>query len=142
MYTQAVAEMPQPVDTIYLDPIVGPTRLYDRNGQTLLFSVQDPLGDQRAWIPLDSLPPYVIDATLLMEDPGFLTRPRPGLLSAPIKLWQNALSGPLPMDRKPSKFEVLEKITHGCRVPLARVREATRDGGRIFAEVAAELDRE
>ena len=43
--------------------------------------------------------------------------------------------GPLPMDRKPSKFEVLEKITHGCRVPLARVREETRGGGRIFPEV-------
>ncbi|HEY1491224.1 MAG TPA: molybdopterin-dependent oxidoreductase [Steroidobacteraceae bacterium] len=43
--------------------------------------------------------------------------------------------GPLPMDVKPSKFEVLEKITHGCRVPLARVRDETRDGGRIFTEV-------
>ena len=38
------------------------------------------------------------------------------------------------MDRKPTKFEVLEKITHGCRVPLARVRDETRDGGRIFAQ--------
>jgi anaerobic selenocysteine-containing dehydrogenase len=44
--------------------------------------------------------------------------------------------GPLPMARKPDKFEVLERITHGCRVPLARVREATRDGGRIFPEAA------
>ncbi len=43
--------------------------------------------------------------------------------------------GPLPMDVKPTKFEVLEKITHGCRVPLARVRAETRDGGRIFSEV-------
>jgi anaerobic selenocysteine-containing dehydrogenase len=42
--------------------------------------------------------------------------------------------GPLPLDRKPSKFEVLEKITHGCRVPLARVRAETREGGRIFPE--------
>jgi hypothetical protein len=24
------------------------------------------------------------------------------------------------MDRKPDKFTVLEHITHGCRVPLAR----------------------
>jgi membrane peptidoglycan carboxypeptidase len=98
MYSQAVAAMPAPLDTIYLDPIVGPTQLYDRSGQTLLFSVQDPLGDERAWVPLESLPPYVVDATLLMEDPGFLTRTRPGLPSALVKLWQNAFSGPLPVD--------------------------------------------
>ncbi len=48
--------------------------------------------------------------------------------------------GPLPMDRKPEKFEVLEKITHGCRVPLARVRAATRDGGRIFSEVQLRVE--
>jgi membrane peptidoglycan carboxypeptidase len=98
MYTQAVVGMPAPLDTIYLDPIVGPTQLYDRSGQTLLFSVQDPLGDERAWVSLDSLPQYVVNATLLMEDPDFLTRSRPGLPSAMVKLWQNALSGPLPID--------------------------------------------
>src|SRR4029450_10648846 len=48
--------------------------------------------------------------------------------------------GSLPMDRKPSKFEVLEKITHGCRVPLARVREMTREGGRIFSEAELRVE--
>ena len=48
--------------------------------------------------------------------------------------------GSLPMDRKPSKFEVLEKTTHGCRVPLARVREMTREGGRIFAEAELRVE--
>jgi anaerobic selenocysteine-containing dehydrogenase len=40
------------------------------------------------------------------------------------------------MDRKPTKFEVLERTTHGSRVPLARVRAETRDGGRVFADTA------
>ena len=48
--------------------------------------------------------------------------------------------GPLPMDRKPTKFEVLEKITHGCRVPLAQVRAQTRDGGRVFAQAALRVE--
>lgn len=48
--------------------------------------------------------------------------------------------GPLPMDRKPDKFEVLEHITYGCRVPLARVREETREGGRIFAEATLRVE--
>lgn len=98
MYAQAVRALPEPLDTIYLDPIVGPTQLYDRSGETLLFSVQDPLGDERSWIALDSLPSYVVDATLLMEDPGYLTRARSGLPSAMVKLWQNTFNGPLPGD--------------------------------------------
>jgi len=48
--------------------------------------------------------------------------------------------GPLPMDRKPDKFTVLEHITHGCRVPLARVREETRDGGRVFTDAALRVE--
>lgn len=98
LYAQAVRDLPEPLDTIYLDPIVGPTQLYDRTGQALLFSVQDPLGDERAWVSLESLPPHVTEATLLMEDPDFLTRPRAGVMSALVKLWQNALNGPLPME--------------------------------------------
>lgn len=47
--------------------------------------------------------------------------------------------GPLPMDRKPTKFEVLERITHGSRVPLARVRDATRAGGRVFSEATVRV---
>lgn len=95
MYAQAARALPQPLDTIYLDPIVGPTQLLDRSGQVRLFSVQDPLGDQRAWVALETLPPYVIDATLLAEDPAFLERPRAGLPAALVRLWENTLAGPV-----------------------------------------------
>ena len=98
MYGRATQDLPDPQATIYLDPIVGPTELYDHNGDTLIFSVQDPLGDQRQWTPLESLPSYLIDATLLMEDPGFLTRPRPGMGQGLARLWQNFVEGPLPID--------------------------------------------
>ena len=98
MYSRATENLPDPQATIYLDPIVGPTELYDRSGAALLFSVQDPLGDQRQWIPLESLPPYLVDATLLMEDPNFLTRPQAGLVQGMAKLWQNYVDGPLPID--------------------------------------------
>ncbi|MEM1113964.1 MAG: molybdopterin-dependent oxidoreductase [Pseudomonadota bacterium] len=39
-------------------------------------------------------------------------------------------NGPIDMADKPSKFELLENITQGSRVPLATIREA--DGGRVF----------
>jgi anaerobic selenocysteine-containing dehydrogenase len=42
---------------------------------------------------------------------------------------------PLPMDRRPSKYELTEILTQGSRVPLATVRALTEEqGGRIFAE--------
>lgn len=38
--------------------------------------------------------------------------------------------GPLDLDSKPSKFEVLENITRGSKVPLADIR--AQDGGHVF----------
>ncbi|MBE0597894.1 MAG: molybdopterin-dependent oxidoreductase [Desulfuromonadales bacterium] len=40
--------------------------------------------------------------------------------------------GRLPLDKKPTTFQVLEMITAGARIPLAEIRAATRAGGRIF----------
>ena len=98
LYAQAVSRLPTPQETIYLDPIIGPTRLYDSSGQTLIFSVQDPLGDERAWITLDQLPSYVVPATLLMEDPDFLDGGRFDPLQTLGKLWLNIIDGPLTTD--------------------------------------------
>lgn len=80
---------------------------------------------------------------------GAVVEPPPGTLDEWEFFWELAqrlgteiptAGGPLPMDRRPSKFEVLEKITHGCRVPLARVREETRDGGRVFPEAEVRVE--
>lgn len=98
VYAQSVVGLPQPQDTIYLDPIIGPTRLYARDGQTLLFSVQDPLGDQRAWVTIDTLPSYLPLATLVMEDPDFLDTNRFDPLTTLIKLWDNIIAGPTSAD--------------------------------------------
>lgn len=43
--------------------------------------------------------------------------------------------GPLDMEHKPSKFEVLEKITAKSKVPLSAIR--AQAGGHVFAEVSA-----
>lgn len=98
VYAQSIGGLPEPEDTIYLDPIVGPTSLYARDGQTLLFSVQDPLGDERAWVSLDSLPAYIAQATLFMEDPDFLSAARFDPVLTLVNLWNNILAGPTPAD--------------------------------------------
>lgn len=43
--------------------------------------------------------------------------------------------GVLPLDRKPSKFEVFETMLHGMAVPLDKIRAATKGrGGQYFPE--------
>jgi len=78
-----------------------------------------------------------------------IVKPEPAMINEWEFYWELAqrlgtpirtAGGDLPLDRKPSTFEVLEKITHGCRVPLARIREETRDGGKVFPEAAVRVD--
>ncbi len=98
IYWQAIQGLPAPRDSVALDPVIGATELYDRSGQTLLFSVQDPLGDQREWVTLDSLPAYVVDATLVWEDPDFLSTARFNAFTAVTRLWSSVLNGTTPPD--------------------------------------------
>jgi anaerobic selenocysteine-containing dehydrogenase len=82
--------------------------------------------------------PYARYAEALLEPPGDVIDEWEFFwgLARRLDIAIATAGGPLPLERKPSKFEVLEKITHGCRVPLARVRAETRAGGRIFPEAA------
>jgi membrane peptidoglycan carboxypeptidase len=98
-YVQGMQMVPVPQETIYLDPVIGPTELYDRDGQILLFTVQDPLGDERAWLPLDEMPPYLVEATLLAEDPDFLTTTYFDAIATFSRLWDNLIAdNPPPND--------------------------------------------
>lgn len=91
LYGQAVALMPSPADTIYLDPIIGPTDLFDRAGETLLYSVQDPLGNERVWLDIETLPPYVVEATLQMHDADYLQAGAFNLQHTLTQLWRYIL---------------------------------------------------
>jgi anaerobic selenocysteine-containing dehydrogenase len=86
--------------------------------------------------------PYAHYAEALLEAPGEVIDEWEFYWQLARRLGTPILTagGPLPQDRCPSKFEVLERITHGCRVPLARVRDATRDGGRMFDEAALRVE--
>src|SRR5262245_41403987 len=72
IYLDAVKNLPAPQESLSSGPVFGTTELYDRTGQTLLLADQS--GQERTWVTLDSLPSHVLQATLLAEDPNFLTR--------------------------------------------------------------------
>lgn len=98
VYTQAIRGMPTPAQTTFISAAIGPTRLYDRTGNTLLYTVQDPLGDDRTWVSLADLPSYVADATLLVEDHDFLGTGGFDFTRALGRLWRNILFGPIEAD--------------------------------------------
>ncbi len=94
VYFNAIDGLPSPVETTFLESD-GITRLTDSTGRTTLFTVSDPLGSAREWIRLDSLPPFVLDATLIVEDPAFLETTQFNLAATVALLWQNIMDGPI-----------------------------------------------
>lgn len=51
------------------------TRIYARDGQTLLYELVDPLGGKRTVVPFDRIPQSLKDATIAVEDANFYQNP-------------------------------------------------------------------
>jgi 1A family penicillin-binding protein len=51
------------------------TRIYARDGQTLLYELADPNGGRRTVVPFDRIPQTLKDATIAVEDAGFRQNP-------------------------------------------------------------------
>ena len=115
LYAQAASHLPPPSETLYLDPLIGVTRLTDRSGNTLLYAVEDPLGSQRHWLELADLPPYVIDAALLAEDPDYLETANFDAIHALSQLWRYILGIPLELDDS-----ITDRLVRNAALPLAR----------------------
>lgn len=98
MYASAAAAIPDPQTSPFAVPTDTVTRLFDASGDHLLYSLQDPLGADRVWIDIDTLPPFVITATLIAEDPDFLSATRFDPLGMALRLWHNALLVTAPPD--------------------------------------------
>ena len=99
LYIQAASHLPTPYEGAFLDPISGVSRFYDRSGTTEIHRTSDPLGDERRWRKLDQLPKHVIHATLLVDDPTFLTSPPSfDLLDAALQTWRYMIGLPAAPD--------------------------------------------
>ena len=68
LYASAASQMPTPQETVTLNRERGETRFFDESGAGLLFSIDDPLGENRRWLKLEDLPPHLISAALMAED--------------------------------------------------------------------------
>lgn len=98
MYLTATGDIPTPQESLSALASQGVTRFYDASGARLLYSLEDPLGDQRSWVTLESIPAYVSSALLAMEDPDFLQAEGFNPLTTAGNLWRNTLIDTLPVD--------------------------------------------
>ncbi|MEO0565143.1 MAG: transglycosylase domain-containing protein, partial [Chloroflexota bacterium] len=97
-YAEATTNLPAPQASLAEGAAIGPSQMTDRTGETLIWTIADPLGDDRQWIELDALPPYVAAATLISEDPDYLSSFAPAAPFHAQRLIENYLFGPLPAD--------------------------------------------
>ena len=67
LYAAAASQMPTPQETVFINGAGSETRFFDASGARLIYSVSDPLGENRRWLPLEDLPPHLISAALLTE---------------------------------------------------------------------------
>lgn len=132
VYAQEAATLPRPGSTLDFSAVAGPTRLYDRTGRTLIYAVQDPLGDKRTWLRLDELPPYVLQATLLVEDEDFYTGTSFDAMRTVTRLWRNFLNGPI----EPESSITGRLVRNAIAPPpeFVRVEDRTREIA-LIAEV-------
>ncbi|HEV8229522.1 MAG TPA: transglycosylase domain-containing protein, partial [Candidatus Limnocylindria bacterium] len=65
------ADLPSP-EELARDPLAQSTRVYDRDGKTLLYQFEV---ERREVVPLDRVPQVVVDATIAAEDKTFWTNP-------------------------------------------------------------------
>lgn len=71
---------------------LGATQVLDRNGR-LLYAVPDPLGAQRSHVPLDDISPWLIQATIAVEDASFANNPGIDLRGIVRAFWLNLRQG-------------------------------------------------
>ncbi len=65
------------------------TRIYARDGQTLLFELTDPTAGKRTVVPFERIPRFLKDATVAVEDAGFYQNPGVDLRGILRALWLN-----------------------------------------------------
>ncbi len=98
LYLTSTGDIPTPQESLSALASQGVTRFYDASGDRLLYSLEDPLGDQRNWVTLESIPAYISDSLLAMEDSDFLQAEGFNPLTTAGNLWRNTLIDTLPAD--------------------------------------------
>jgi 1A family penicillin-binding protein len=92
VYRHYAADLPDPQAIGRYRP-AETTRIYARDGTTLLYEIVDPLGGRRTVVPFAEIPPALKIATIAVEDADFYRNPGVDLRAIVRALVQNAEAG-------------------------------------------------
>jgi len=70
IYASLTRDLPDPTQIKRAEEDFQTTKIYDRNG-ALLYEIIDPTGGDRQWVELSDISPYLICATVAIEDKTF-----------------------------------------------------------------------
>ncbi len=87
-YTQIAKTLPDVNDLQHRASQFETTRILDRNGN-VLYEIIDPSAGKRTWVPLESISPNLIAATIATEDKEFYNHPGFDLIALARALWTN-----------------------------------------------------
>ncbi len=113
------------------------TQVFDRTGQHLLYEVIDPRGGDRQYVTYGQLPPYVISATVALEDKTFFSNPGYDLVGITRALISNLRGGSVQ-----GGSSITQQLVKNTLIPLEQ--RTLRSYDRKVREIllAAEITRQ
>ncbi len=74
-YSYVTQDLPDPEDIQQAEEDFETTLIFDSSGREVLYEVIDPHAGDRAWVSIDDISPYLICATVALEDKTFFVNP-------------------------------------------------------------------
>ena len=115
LYAQAASAFPSTEALTVPDPERSVTRFFDRSGETVIYTVQDPLGEERSSVTLEGIPGFVGDLTLAAENQGRAIKAGSDPAQSLLQVWRYMLGAPVLKETG-----ILDRLAQNVFLPQAR----------------------
>ncbi|MDE2856807.1 MAG: transglycosylase domain-containing protein [Chloroflexota bacterium] len=115
LYAQAASSFPSAEALSAFDPERSVTRFFDRSGETLIYTVQDPLGEERDPVTLEEIPGFVGDLTLAAENQGRAIKASSDPAQSLLQVWRYMLGVPVLKETG-----ILDRLAQNVFLPKSR----------------------
>lgn len=115
LYAQAAITFPSTAALVDLDPENRVTRFFDRSGRSVIYTVQDPLGEKRRPVRLGEIPGFVGDLTRVAENEGRAINADHEPVQSLLQVWRYMLGVPVHKDSG-----IIGRLTQNVFMPNAR----------------------
>ncbi len=128
VYNYVTRDLPDPDDIQKAEENFETTIIYDSSGQVALYEVIDPHAGDRSWVSLDEISPYLICATVALEDKTFYANPGIDMEGIARAFWTNLRN---PGERVQGASTITQQLIKNVIIPEER---------RVVGEEGPELE--